>query len=135
MLTKHSAVDAKTLVSNGAFQSWSFGPALVKDGRTLTKDEFVTPGLSRSAREPRTAIGQVGKLHYIILVADAVRTGKSTVGGMTFSDLAQTMASLGCKNAYNLDGGGSTTLYYKGKVINEPCVNGERNISDIIYFK
>ena len=135
VLTKHSSVDAKSLVSNGAYQSWSFGPALVKNGRALTKDEFVTPGLSRSAREPRTAIGQVGKLHYIILVVDAVRSGGSTIGGMTFSDLAQTMASLGCKNAYNLDGGGSTTLYYKGKVINEPCINGERNISDIIYFK
>ena len=133
--TKHSSVNAKELVSEGALQSWSFGPTLVKDGRALTKDEFVTPGLSRTAREPRTAIGQVGKLHYIIIVVDAVRTGNKTVGGMTFADLAKTFADLGCSTAYNLDGGGSTTLYYKGKVINEPCVNGERNVSDIIYLK
>lgn len=135
MITTTHKVDAKKLVEEGAWQSWSFGPTLVKDGRALTKDEFVTPGLSRTAREPRTAIGQVGKLHYIIIVVDAVRTGTKTVGGMTFADLAKTFASLGCTTAYNLDGGGSTTLYYKGKVINDPCVNGERNVSDIVYFK
>ncbi len=137
LVTATHSIDAKKLVADGAWQSWSFGPTLVKDGRALTKDEFVTPGLSRTAREPRTAIGQVGKLHYIILVVDAVRVGGNTVSGtgMTFAELARTFADLGCKTAYNLDGGGSTTLYYKGKVINQPCVNGERNVSDIVYFK
>ena len=72
LVTATHSVDAKKLVADGVWQSWSFGPTLVKDGRALTKDEFVTPGLSRTAREPRTAIGQVGKLHYIILVVDAM---------------------------------------------------------------
>ncbi len=120
MITTNHSVDAKKLVAEGAWQSWSFGPTLVKNGRALTKDEFVTPGLSRTAREPRTAIGQAGKLHYIIIVVDAVRSGGKTIGGMTFADLAKTFADLGCTTAYNLDGGGSTTLYYKGKVINAP---------------
>ena len=126
-------VNANTLVENGVLQSWCFGPTLVKDYEVVSS--FNTPGLSKSAREPRVAIGQVDKLHYIILVVDAVRTNNTTIGGMSFSSLAQEFVNLGCKIAYNLDGGGSTTLYYKGKVINTPCGSGERKVSDIIYFK
>lgn len=125
----------KELVNGGAIQSWCFGPTLVKDYKALTNEEMNRPGLSSRAREPRTAIGQVGDLHYIILVVDAVRTGTETLGGMTFEELAEKMEQLGCKTAYNLDGGGSTTLYFKGEVINSPCVNGERSVSDIIYIK
>ncbi len=126
-------LNANTLVENGVLQSWCFGPTLVKDYEAVST--FNTPGLSKSAREPRVAIGQVDKLHYIILVVDAVRTNNTTIGGMSFSSLAQEFVNLGCKIAYNLDGGGSTTLYYKGKVINTPCGSGERKVSDIIYFK
>lgn len=127
------SLKANDLVQNGVLQSWCFGPTLVKDYKIPSS--FNTPGLSRSAREPRIAIGQVDTLHYIILVVDAVRTNNTTVGGMSFATLAQEFVNLGCKTAYNLDGGGSTTLYYKGKVINTPCGSGERKVSDIIYLK
>ena len=133
---KNDKQDGKALVDDGVLQSWCFGPTLVTDYKALTKDQFNTPGLSRSAYEPRTAIGQVEELHYIIIVVDAIRSGVSTVGGgMTFSELAKTFESLGCKTAYNLDGGGSTALYLNGKIINELCMGGERAISDIIYLK
>lgn len=124
---------ADALVADGALQSWCFGPTLVKDFRKI--EEMNRPGLSSWAREPRTAIGQVDELHYILLVADAVRTDDGTVGGLTFSELADEFVALGCKTAYNLDGGGSTTLYFNGEVINRPCVNGERRVSDIIYLQ
>lgn len=132
--------DGKKLVDDGALQSWCFGPTLVSDYKALTKEQFNTPGLSRSAREPRTAIGQIDDLHYIFLVVDAKRNKKAsggwtTVGGMTFSELAKTFEGLGVKTAYNLDGGGSATMYLNGKVANEPCMEGERQVSDIIYFK
>lgn len=127
------SVNANTLMSQGVLQSWCFGPTLVSNYEIPAG--FNTPGLSKKAREPRIAIGQVDKLHYIILIVDAVRTNNTTVGGMTFTDLANEFKNLGCKTAYNLDGGGSTTLYYKGKVINTPCGSGERKVSDIIYFK
>ncbi len=125
--------NANTLMSEGVLQSWCFGPTLVKDYEIPAS--FNTPGLSQRAREPRVAIGQIDTLHYIILVVDAVRTNNTTIGGMTFADLAKEFQNLGCKTAYNLDGGGSTTLYYKGQVINTPCGSGERKVSDIIYFK
>lgn len=124
---------ANALVADGALQSWCFGPTLVRDYQKI--EEMNRPGLSSRAKEPRTAIGQVDELHYIILVADAMRTGTDTVGGLTFSELADEFVALGCKTAYNLDGGGSTTLYFNGEVINRPCVNGERTISDIIYLQ
>lgn len=129
----NDTADGNTLVNNGVLQTWCFGPTLVKNGAVV--NDFNTPNLSRSAKEPRTAIGQLGRLHYIILVVDAVRTQTSTEGGMSFSQLAEEFVSLGCTTAYNLDGGGSTTLYFNGKVINDPCVRGERQISDIIYLK
>lgn len=131
--------DGKKLVDDGVIQSWCFGPTLVSDYKALTKEQFNTPGLSRSAREPRTAIGQIDELHYIILVVDAQRVkngaGWTTVGGMSFSDLAKTFEGLGCKTAYNLDGGGSTTMWLNGKIANKPCMEGERQVSDIIYLK
>ena len=133
---KNDKQDGKALVDDGVLQSWCFGPTLVTDYKALTKEQFNTPDLSRSAHEPRTAIGQVEELHYIIIVVDAIRSGASTVGGgMTFTELAKTFESLGCKTAYNLDGGGSTALYLNGKIINELCMGGEREVSDIIYFK
>ena len=139
---KNDKEDGKALVNGGAWQSWCFGPTLVENYRALENREFNTPDLSRAdwAREPRTAICQIDELHYIIVVVDAVRVpnglgGWNTVGGMNFDELAATCAALGCKTAYNLDGGGSTTLYLNGKVVNEPSGGGERAISDIIYLK
>ena len=72
-------------------------------------------------REPRTAIGQLGPLHYLILVVDGRQDASQ---GMLFSELQDTFVSYGVISAYNLDGGGSSTLYYNGEVINSPCVEG-----------
>ena len=125
--------NADTLISEGVRQSWCFGPTLVENYMKI--ENMNRPNLSATAREPRTAIGQAGPLHYYILVVDAVRTGSGTVGGLSFSGLADQFVALGCKVAYNLDGGGSTTLYFNGEVINSPCVNSERAVSDIIFLK
>ncbi len=125
--------DADRLVADGVRQSWCFGPLLVADGKKV--EEMNRPGLSASHREPRTAIGQLGPLHYLLFVVDAIRDDDQVIGGMSFSTLADTLVELGCVTAYNLDGGGSTTLYFNGEVINEPCVNGERPVSDIIYLQ
>ncbi len=125
--------DAEQLAADGVLQSWCFGPLLVADGQKVA--EMNRPGLSPRQREPRTAIGQLGPLHYLLFVVDAVRADNEVIGGMTFSTLADTLVELGCVTAYNLDGGGSTTLYFNGEVINRPCVNGERAVSDIIYLR
>jgi exopolysaccharide biosynthesis protein len=87
------------------------------------------------ASNPRTAIVIIDKNHYVFVVSDG-RTSESE--GLSLSELAQFMKSLGVKTAYNLDGGGSSTMYFNGSVVNNPTTGGsktkERSVSDIVYI-
>lgn len=121
--------DAEEAVENGAVDILSFGPALVINGEAVDR---VTQNSEKN--NPRTAIGQIGEGHYVFIVVDG-RTSQST--GVTLDALAQICLDLGCETAYNLDGGGSSTLYFNGEVINHPTDGrneGERKVSDIVYF-
>ena len=83
---------------------------------------------------PRTAIGQISELHYVVIVSDG-RTSEST--GLSLLELAQEFKDRGCTTAYNLDGGGSSTMYFNGEIVNNPTdgkSSGEREVSDIVYF-
>ena len=123
---------AQSLKDAGAWQVLSFGPVLVSDSQiAVAANEEV--GQSKSSN-PRTAIGMVSPLHYVVVVSDG-RTGDNE--GLSLYELAQVLIDNGASFAYNLDGGGSTTLYFKGEVINNPTsgnVGGERQVSDIVYF-
>ncbi|MBR0282924.1 MAG: phosphodiester glycosidase family protein [Oscillibacter sp.] len=126
-------VTAQALLDAGAVQVLSFGPALVKDGAvTVTEGQEVGKAM---ASNPRTAIGVMDNLHYVFVVADG-RTGQSA--GMSLYELAEFMRGLGVKTAYNLDGGGSSTMTFNGEIINHPTTNGnsvkERSVSDIVYL-
>ena len=84
---------------------------------------------------PRTALGIFEPLHYLFVVADG-RTKASA--GLSFYELAEVMKEAGVTMAYNLDGGGSSVIYYKGSVVNNPTDGksaGERKVSDIVYFE
>lgn len=87
------------------------------------------------ASNPRTAIGIIDNLHYVFVVSDG-RTEESE--GLSLLELAEFMEGLGVETAYNLDGGGSSTMYFNGEVINTPTTNGrsvkERSVSDIVYI-
>ncbi len=98
----------------------SGGPYLVKNGEVFIdiKEERL---LAIGGRNPRTAIGYTKDNHLIMLTADG-REGASI--GLTLSELAQIMKNLGCINAMNLDGGGSTVMFVNGKVVNKPAVSG-----------
>ena len=126
-------VSTDELLENGAMQGLSFGPALIKDGSiSVTKDEEV--GKAKSSN-PRTAIGIIDELHYVFVVSDG-RTDISQ--GLSLYELSQFMQMLGVTTAYNLDGGGSSTMYFNGNIINNPTTNGkrieERSVSDIVYI-
>lgn len=123
-------VDADALVRQGAWQTFSFGPALLVDGQ-VDSDSIKASNIR--TMNPRTAIGQIDANHYIIIVAD----GRSEFAGsgISLDDLAAEFAFQGCKTAYNLDGGGTSALYFMGRIINTPCYGKERPLSDIIYFK
>ena len=77
----------------------------------------------------------VDELHYLMVVSDG-RTDRSD--GLTLYQLAEFLQSLGATTAYNLDGGGSSTMYFNGRVVNEPVNHGstvsERSVSDIVYI-
>jgi len=125
-------VSAETLKQHGAWQVLSFGPVLVDDGQIAVEaNEEV--GQSK-ASNPRTAIGMVSPLHYVVVVSDG-RTDDNE--GLSLYELSQVLIDNGATFAYNLDGGGSTTLFFKGEVLNNPTsgnVGGERKVSDIVYF-
>ena len=125
-------ISANQLVEDGVVNLLAFGPALVENSEIVvdTKSEV---GQSM-ASNPRTAIGIIDEKHYIIIVSDG-RTSESQ--GLSLYEMAEVMKSYGVKTAYNLDGGGSSTMYFNGQVINKPTTNGnisERAVSDIVYI-
>ena len=125
-------ISADQLVKDGVVNLLAFGPSLVENGE-ITVDTNSEVGQSM-ASNPRTAIGIIDENHYIIVVSDG-RTSESE--GLSLYQLAEVMKSYGVKTAYNLDGGGSSTLYFNGQVINKPTTNGtisERAVSDIVYI-
>lgn len=127
-----NATDAQALANAGAWQIFSFGPALVEEGQlTVSQSSEVSQSMTSN---PRTAIGQISLLHYLVIVSD----GRSTTSaGLSLLQLAELFVERGCTVAYNLDGGGSSTMWFNGQVINHPA-NGkssaERSVSDIVYI-
>jgi len=112
--------------ANGAWQVWTFGPMLLKDGQPMTKFNSTL-----DEANPRTAVGYYEPGHYCFLVVDGRQPGYSD--GMTFTDMSQLFYDLGCKAAFNLDGGQSSEMVFMGNVVNQPY-NGGRSTTDILYI-
>ena len=117
-----------------AYQVFSFGPALINDYEIqVDEDDEVGKAM---ASNPRTAICQVEENHYLFVVSDG-RTDSSL--GLSLKELAEFLQTLDVKVAYNLDGGGSSTMYFNGEIINNPTTSGnrvkERSVSDVIYIR
>ena len=130
---REGSITAEELLEQGALQVYSFGPGLVEDGEIMV-DASSEVGQAMLSN-PRTAIGMIEPLHYVMVVSDG-RTNESE--GLSLLQLAEVMQDLGCTVAYNLDGGGSTTMYFNGEVINNPTSgrksSSERSVSDIVYI-
>jgi uncharacterized protein YigE (DUF2233 family) len=118
--------------------SWSLGwprvldvvggnPTLVQGGRVV-----VPPGTSAfDRRHPRAGVGVTPAGRVLLVTVDGRRPGYSV--GMTTRGFARLFVSLGAERALNLDGGGSTTMYANGRVINTPSdATGERPVGDAI---
>ena len=124
-------ITAEELLEQGAKEILSFGPALIENGTiSVTEKDEVGKAM---ASNPRTAIGIIDNLHYVFVVSDG-RTEESE--GLSLLELAEFMDSIGVETAYNLDGGGSSTMYFNGEVVNNPTTSGrsvkERSVSDIV---
>lgn len=133
-----TATDAATLVAAGVWNTLSFGPAIVEDGGVVDgiEDAEVDTNFgnhSIQGEQPRTAVGVIDENHLVFVVVDGRSPGYSA--GVTMSGLAEIMRGLGATTAYNLDGGGSSTMVFDGALVNDPLGTGtERGTSDILYL-
>ena len=126
-------VTAEELLADGVVNLFAFGPSLVENGEISV--DHNTEVRQAMTKNPRTAIGIVDKNHYILVVSDG-RTNESE--GLSLYELAEVLKEYGATTAYNLDGGGSSTMYFNGNIVNNPTTNGhrisEREVSDIVYI-
>lgn len=128
MIFADSNENGTDLIEQGAVESFSFGVELVKDGIKINESDIES---RLNEKHPRTALGQSSNGDYIILVADG-RSENSK--GLTPIEVANIMEEKECVNAIMLDGGGSSTLYFDGKIINNPSDGTLRKVPEIIYF-
>lgn len=115
----------------GAMHAVGGGPALVGGGRRVRvaangDDDFISSSMFE--RHPRSAIGW-NDSQWIFALVDGRQRNSS---GMTLDELGAFLVKLGCTDAMNLDGGGSATLWYDGRVRNNPCDGHERDIANAV---
>ncbi|WP_195574670.1 phosphodiester glycosidase family protein [Paenibacillus sp. 1001270B_150601_E10] len=131
------SISSKELLQSGVTHTFSFGPVLVTNGEIAGDFEHVKVDTnfgnhSIQAANPRTGVGYLAPNHYVFVIVDGRKENYSR--GMTLTEFAQVFQDLGCTEAYNLDGGGSSTLYFRGRVVNNPLGREkERSVSDILY--
>lgn len=109
-------VNGRELVKQGAWQSWIFGPSLL-DENGKAKTDFLTWDYIKESH-PRTAIGYYEPGHYCLLVVDGRQPDYSR--GMFLEEEAVLFEQLGCKVAYNLDGGHCAFMTKGDRVISHP---------------
>jgi exopolysaccharide biosynthesis protein len=131
-------VSAEQLLADGVWNTYSFGPGLLVNGDIPddidTYEAVDNPKHPIQGTNPRTGIGMISNNHFVFVVVDGRNPGYSR--GVTLAEFAQIFKELGCTTAYNLDGGGSSTMYFMGEVVNNPSQkHGERAVSDILYVK
>ncbi|WP_406543419.1 phosphodiester glycosidase family protein [Clostridium ljungdahlii] len=115
----------KELLADGVTEAISFRNSLIINGKTVSVEN---EGLN-----PRTAIGQKADGTIVMLAIDGRKGLKM---GASLKEVQNILLQQGVINASNLDGGSSTTMYFNGEVINNPCDwNGERTVATAIYVK
>ena len=131
-------VDVPTADGKGKYRSFRPAedivagvPQLIKDSKIdVTWQEEKTTKSFVETRHPRTAVAKLKDGKFLMITVD----GRSeSSGGISLYDLAAYLLELGATDAMNLDGGGSTTMFLDGKVVNHPSdKEGERKVSDAI---
>jgi hypothetical protein len=133
---------ARDLISQGVWNTISFGPSLIENGRVragIDRVEIDTNFGNHTiqGRHPRTGVGMVDRNHFVVIVVDGRSPGYSR--GVTMPEFAQMFVDAGAKVAYNLDGGGSATMYFDGALVNRPHDQNskprERETSDIFFIR
>jgi hypothetical protein len=133
-----------TSVPLNAYTAIGGAPVLLRNGKIVFDFTTTTLGKYRtnyellqtdifatSARPPRTAIGNTADNKLVLFVCD----GRQTISdGATLLELAQIMKGIGCINALNLDGGGSSAIIAGGSLLNKPSDGTERAVPSVVAF-
>ena len=129
--------DYKEKHMNDISNAFLFGPALVKDGEIVVRENSKYM-YAPNGKDGRSAIGQTGPLSYVMVL---VESHSKNSEGVTHAELAQIMYDLGCIQAYNLDGGNSAELIMQGPSADVELLHFRGNSqaklrgqSDIVYF-
>ncbi len=121
-------IDLQRLIDKGAYQSWIFGPSLL-DENGKAKKSFLTWDYIKQSH-PRTAVGYYEPGHYCLLLADGRQESSR---GMFLEEMAKVFEDLGCRAAYNLDGGHCSFMTFEGRVANHPY-KPEHEVADGIFI-
>jgi exopolysaccharide biosynthesis protein len=109
------------------------GPLLTDDG----EDIALAGNSFNTARHPRSLVGATHDGHILFIVVDGRQPGYAD--GMSLFELRALARSLGCTDALNLDGGGSSTLYITGHgdngVVNKPSGKIQRPVPSIVFVR
>ncbi len=119
-------VNEEEILANEPWHSWAFGPMLVHEGEIPEKFNS-----NVKTANPRAGIGYYEPGHYCFVVVDGRQRGYSA--GLDMQGFAELMKSLGCVEAYNMDGGATAVMCYMGEEISKKSSN-DRGCSDIIYI-
>ena len=119
--------DQKELLKrDDIWQAWSFGPSLLtSDGKAIERFDSEV-----SRANPRTVLGYYEPGHYCFVAVDGRSEDSS---GLSLVDLAKLLEDMGCKVAYNLDGGQTSMMTFGSQLVNNPYKGGRR-CSDIVYI-
>ena len=116
-------------INRGVWQAWVFGPKLLDDGKPVLSP-YIDSYSGILNINPRTVLGYYEPGHYCIVCVDG-RSSESY--GLSMENLALFMSEqLGCKDAYNLDGGDTSVMYFNGKLANVRSGSGKRTCSDAV---
>ena len=118
-------------IADGAYQAWSFGPLLLDENGNPIPDKKLNTSRNIRRANPRAGIGYYEPGHYCFVVVDG-RTDDAS--GLTLEQFSQLFADLGCKSAYNMDGGRSAIICFNNRVLNDPYKGG-RSVSDCLIIR
>lgn len=130
---KNDTFTYEEILANYPYQAWYFGPKLLNDDGSV-KTQFNSP---LGNFNPRTAFGYYEPGHYGLVVVLGIRDridyngknrGEAKSPGVQFQELSELCASLGFRMAYNLDGGGSSSMVWNKTVFG----HNDRSHADIL---
>ncbi len=110
--------------------TFTFGPGLIVDG--VKTETFSGGEIVPDKKTQRMCIAQTGPLSYLCVATEGPENKNSV--GLTLPEMTEFMAGLNCQNAYNLDGGSSSTMVLNNKKINALDTGKVRQVCDIVYF-